>query len=82
MNLEQLSQTTLARRAFLKTTGASLGTLALSSLLHENAAAATSALPPKRSLGAIDPLHFAPRAKRVIYLFQSGAPSHIDLFDP
>ena len=31
--------------------------------------------------GALTRLHFAPRAKRVIYLFQSGAPSHIDLFD-
>ena len=27
-------------------------------------------------------LRFAPKARRVIYLFQSGAPSHIDLFDP
>ena len=26
--------------------------------------------------------HHAPRAKRVIYLFQSGGPSHLDLFDP
>src|SRR5205823_66209 len=31
--------------------------------------------------GALKSLHFAPKAKRVIYLFQSGAPSHIDLFD-
>ena len=32
--------------------------------------------------GVLDKLHVAPKAKRVIYLFQSGAPSHIDLFDP
>jgi hypothetical protein len=31
--------------------------------------------------GALPGLHFAPKAKRVIYLFQSGAPSHLDLFD-
>lgn len=31
---------------------------------------------------AAAPTHFAPRAKRVIYLFQSGAPSQMDLFDP
>jgi hypothetical protein len=35
--------------------------------------------PPR---GALPGLHFAPKAKRVIYLFQSGAPSHLDLFDP
>jgi len=35
-----------------------------------------------KSYGALPQLHFAPKAKRVIYLFQSGAPSHIDLFDP
>src|SRR6185369_1897578 len=32
--------------------------------------------------GALGHLHFAPKAKRVIYLFQSGAPSHLDLLDP
>src|SRR5213075_212321 len=31
--------------------------------------------------GALDKLHFAPKAKRVIYLVMSGGPSHIDLFD-
>ncbi|MBT5705558.1 MAG: DUF1501 domain-containing protein, partial [Verrucomicrobia bacterium] len=82
MDLESLSQTTLARRAFLKRTGASLGTLALSSLLNENVLGQSGNSQIKGSLGALDPLHFAPKAKRVIYLFQSGAPSHIDLFDP
>src|SRR5207249_11558015 len=37
-------------------------------------AAASNPLAPK-------PPHFAPRAKRVIFLFQAGAPSHLDLFD-
>ena len=32
--------------------------------------------------GPLPGLHFAPKAKRVIYLFQSGGPSHIDTFDP
>jgi hypothetical protein len=31
--------------------------------------------------GALPRLHFAPKAKRVVYLFQSGGPAHIDLFD-
>ena len=82
MDLAQLCQTTLARRAFLKRTGASLGTLALSSLLQENTTASVAGQSARKSLGVVDPLHFAPRAKRVIYLFQSGAPSHIDLYDP
>ena len=33
------------------------------------------------SRGLLPGLHFAPKAKRVIYLFMSGGPSHIDLFD-
>ena len=32
--------------------------------------------------GALQRLHFAPKAKRIIYMFMSGAPSHLDLFDP
>ena len=63
----------MARRAFFRRTGAALGTIALSSLLREEGLA---------SGGVLENRHFTPRAKRVIYLFQSGAPSHIDLFDP
>ena len=36
---------------------------------------------PQAMGGMLDALHFAPKAKRVIYLFMSGGPSHIDLFD-
>lgn len=35
----------------------------------------------KRPRGVTRPPHFAPKAKRIIYLFQSGGPSHIELFD-
>ena len=55
----------LDRRQFLNRSGLGLGGLALASLLSE-AGAAT---------------HFAPRAKRVIYLFMHGGPSQLDLFD-
>ena len=66
-----------SRRQFLGSASYGLGTAALAGLL-ENAAAAES---PK-SVGGIPGLpHFAPKAKRVIYLMQGGAPSHIDLFD-
>jgi hypothetical protein len=65
----------LTRRAFFGRTGLGLGSLALASLLPGKTAAA-----PRT--GALEARHMAPRARRVIYLFQSGAPSHIDLFDP
>ncbi len=68
----------LARRTFLRTTGLSLGSLALSELMANEATSS----PAKRVGGLAELPHFAPKAKRVIYLFQSGAPSQIDLFDP
>jgi len=60
------------RRQFFGRLG--LGATALASLMNEDAfAAGTGGLPGLP--------HFAPKAKRVIYLFQSGAPSQLDLFD-
>jgi hypothetical protein len=72
----------LTRRAFLRRSTTALGAVALGSLLNKELFGAASAAPSLASKGIINPLHFAPRAKRVIYLFMSGAPSHIDLFDP
>jgi hypothetical protein len=66
-----------ARRHFLRNTAAGLGAVALASLLSESASADANL--PKPGLGDLP--HFAPKAKRVIYLFQSGAPSQLDLFD-
>ncbi|MCC6233806.1 MAG: DUF1501 domain-containing protein [Verrucomicrobiales bacterium] len=66
----------LTRRAFFRRSGLGLGAMALGSLLQRDAAATG------RGGGLIQPLHHAARAKRVIYLFQSGAPSHLDLYDP
>src|SRR5687768_17576307 len=59
------------RRCFLQRSGLGLGGVALASLLGENAFGEEA-----RSLP-----HFPAKAKRVIYLFQSGAPSQLDLFD-
>jgi hypothetical protein len=71
----------LNRRQFLRTGSLSLGAMALSSLLGADrlrAAPAPSAVPT----GGLPGLpHFKPKAQRVIYLFQSGAPSQLDLFD-
>ena len=63
----------LGRRSFLQRFGMGVGAMALTDLMAGKAPAATSGM-----LG--DP-HFAPKAKRIIYLFQSGGPSQIDLFD-
>jgi len=64
-----------SRRSFLGLTGLGLGAMAARSLL-----AADLKIPSSASLQTHTP-HFAPTAERVIYLFQSGGPSHIDLFD-
>ncbi|MCA9442954.1 MAG: DUF1501 domain-containing protein [Candidatus Omnitrophica bacterium] len=61
------------RREFLKKCGAGIGSVALSGLLDDRGFAATS--------GILDKPHFAPKAKRVIYLAMIGAPSQLDLFD-
>src|SRR6266581_367040 len=70
----------LSRRAFLARSSTGLGALALSSLLNPRLFAAETA-DPLKSKGALKTLHFPAKAKRVIYMFQSGAPSHLDLFD-
>jgi len=61
----------LNRRLFLRSAGLGIGTAALASLLS-----------PRSAQGGVPGFHHPPKAKRVIYLFQSGAPSQIDLFDP
>ncbi len=55
-----------------------LGSLGLASLLGREATAATAAGPAK---GLPQLPHFPPKVKRVIYLFQSGGPAQMDLFD-
>ncbi len=72
----------LNRRHFLARSGLGLGGIALGSLLGRDARAADrSGTAPSSSAGLPGLPHFAPKARRVIYLFQSGAPSQLDLFD-
>ncbi len=59
-----------SRRQFLRHSAMGLGTAALGSVVCQSQAA-------QHGMG----LHFAPKAKRVIFLFMAGAPSQIDLFD-
>jgi len=67
----------LTRREFLGRTATGIGVAALATLLGEDLQAGA-----EKPSGALPGLpHFAPKAKRVIYLLQGGAPSHVDLFD-
>ena len=70
----------VSRRWFFRQCGVGLGSIALGSLLGADKALAVGAVPPANPLAPHAP-HFAPRAKRVIYLFMGGAPSQLDLFD-
>ena len=67
------SHTIIDRRNFLTQAGGGIGALAYSSLLTSDATATA----PK-----VQQPHFTPRAKRVLWLFMHGGPSHMDLWDP
>ncbi len=62
-----LHHTHLSRRSFLAQSSAGIGTIALASLLNAESSGS--------------PTHFAPRARRIVYLFMHGGPSQMDLFD-
>jgi hypothetical protein len=68
------------RRTFLTQSGVSLGSAALATLLGRDASAAPGAVSTRYS-GLSGLPHFAPKAKRVIYLYMSGGPSHLETFD-
>jgi hypothetical protein len=69
------------RRWFLEQCGVGLGLIALQQLLlDEGRAASPSKLAPADPLAPKAP-HFAPKAKRVLFLFMAGAPSHLELLD-
>ncbi len=82
MNLDQALRTAraqyLSRRWFLRDCGIGLAGIAARSLA---AGEATSPPGASQSLSVREP-HFPAKAKRVIYLFNAGAPSHLELFDP
>src|SRR5215831_6054967 len=70
---------TATRRDMLRTSACGFGQLALAALAGERARAES------RSSTGPFPLpapHFPPRARRIIFLFMWGGPSHVDLFDP
>ena len=73
-------QLAINRRHFFDRSATGIGVAALSSLFRRDGliAAGDSS---KRLNGISGVPHFAPKAKRIIYLFQNGAPTHIDLYD-
>ena len=71
----------LSRRQMLSRFASGFGTLGLAGLLGEEFIARAVAGESANPL-ALKPAMFPPKAKRVIFLFMSGGPSHVDLFDP
>src|SRR5262245_52535937 len=71
-----------SRREFLKSAGGGFGLVALSAMLAEEGLLASE--PAARSIDPLAPRkpHHKATAQRVIFLFMSGGPSHVDLFDP
>ncbi len=79
MNPITENQLMVNRRQFFGRSATGIGTAALASLLTRDGLGAPQ---PGGAFGGLGTLpHFAPKAKRVIYLFMNGAPTHTDLFD-
>ena len=70
----------ITRRWFFRDCGVGLGSIALASLLGADKASAADKPNLLNQLAPKKP-HHAAKAKRVIYLFMAGAPSHLELFD-
>jgi len=71
----------MSRRDFFSRFALGLGGAALGSLLEREGRAASPSAPGPFQ-GVLAAPHYPPRAKRIIFLFMSGGPSQLDLFDP
>src|SRR5260370_24308839 len=80
MDPQREAKLSMTRRQFFGRTSIGIGIPALASLLAPQAFGATEGMDPKTG-GLVGLPHFAPKAKRVIFLHQSGAPSQIELYD-
>ncbi len=81
-----LLPSTIARRSFLRSSGVSVGSMALANLLGQSGiqglrADDSQGLNSQGMKGAIKTLHYVPKAKRVIWLYMAGGMSHLDTFD-
>src|SRR3954463_2259405 len=68
----------VSRREMLRRTAIGFGSIGLAGTMQAAGLLGTASAATPGNSG----LHFAPRAKRVIYLFMNGGPSHVDTFDP
>ncbi len=76
--MQQQHSASINRRQWLHRAGAGFGALGLAGAMQEGGLlSSVSAAKPGQLLP-----HFAPKAKRVLFLFMNGAPSHVDTFDP
>jgi len=75
----QFQQQQQTRRTFLGRTSQGIGALALASLIKPGL---LSAAGKDRWPGVVQPHHFPPKARRVIWLTMAGGPSHLETFDP
>ena len=77
------SPESIHRRGFLGSTSLGLGSLALAELMSNRSVDAQENVAEQSFVeqGAVKPLHFPPRAKRVIFLCMAGGPSHLETFD-
>ncbi len=71
----------LSRRHFFKSTGLAAGRIALAGLMFPELLRAETQSGMRAHPALPDLPHFAPKAKRLIYLFMNGGPSQIDLLD-
>jgi len=79
--LENLARVT--RRQLFGSAGQGIGLAALATLLGREAQAGQGTGPNQTEQGGLPGLpHHAPKAKRMVMLWQGGGPSHVDLFDP
>lgn len=83
MNFLEQIRLQQTRRTFLRRTAMGVGGLALSSILNPLAALASQTKPKfsDKWTGVVNPVHFTPKAKRVIFLGMAGGPSHLETLD-
>ena len=85
MDVRQAHAAHVTRRQFFRSNAGGIGALALAGLIDPAALSSETATGPVGLPGRVAGIpglpHFAAKAKRVIYLFQNGAPPHLDMFD-
>jgi hypothetical protein len=80
MDSFDLMKTRASRRSFLGSSALGIGSIALAGLLNPSTSRGATTNSAKY-LGIVNPRHFAPKAKRVIYLYMAGGPSHLETLD-